>query len=798
MGFVTSDKPEVTSASSHLTPSTIKANEKISTSLKTKQPANRRDGVSYSSSVIHRDPNHPEQDAASSIDFRLNTDVKGSSIHNDKPSASYYTTPKYDFHPQSSEYSGSSQVQPEDQPHSSHESNDDVIYGKNAAQATSTFHFEQGHQGLQSVGHRGVLSHTHDQSPHSSQHTHPNHQPFYKQVYAQPVFTETNHKIEVQHPTTQFKRVLSTPRPKTTSQVYRPAPTRSSHASHGSHSHQTHHKLPVPQAYTQAIYHQPEPVKSGKAMGFTHQNQNQNHNEGSGQTQSFNVGYSVKFGNDQGQRKKPYKPTRPDSDIITGSHKEEVSKPSHLSQVTHHRFPASNQQDDQKFFSASSNNPQQILSQANLTPKTQKQLAFLENIQSHKFVQKEPLQSNFPWKNLSPSVEIYRSKEISLPSGSTFTKNYGFDHEKAIGKSEGFDYTNAVDYNGNIVKVLPTQGTQHKGYLPIPGLNTVSGEQGHETQQIQVQAQLELQPQGDSQSPYLQMSHSGVPSGPIDKIPALPKLPIDTSLIREPFLTVHKDRMQPHGTQLPIHFDTSLIKDISNAYGQIFTNDAPSAGPGSTYQENLAQINNLLAEQSQQHHNYQQLIPSSMAPHLEQSAPEQQQQHSKPLLYLQPAPTSQSQSQLTDASQIRQVNHDDMTFSYPQNGLFNPIMAMVPKPSDPTQMPVLFTPQGNIKAIDPQLLKHLKMYKVKEHVPDHAQPQMVKFKVFGKPGNAFMRHQYEKMRHGIPIRMPGGQGIPLQSGNKRLVREYTNIEMDLRPPPMAIPFKTANFIRIKQ
>ncbi|XP_017768630.1 PREDICTED: uncharacterized protein LOC108556860 [Nicrophorus vespilloides] len=342
------------------------------------------------------------------------------------------------------------------------------------------------------------------------------------------------------------------------------------------------------------------------------------------QSQSFNVGYSVKFGNDR--KRKPQQIYEPD--VITGSHKEEVKNP----------FAASYDQRPEQ-------NPLVYYS-----PKPN-------------------------WKNLSPTVEIYRSKEIDVNKFQPV--NYkNFDHERALGKSVGFDYSNAVEIN-----------SQQPTHINFPSKKT----------------KLDLSAQGitysalESKKPKLDFTpFSGLVEAKKPKLDVSvyelkkPKFALDTSLLRDPILTTgNKVLNSISSQQIPIHFDTTLIKEMG--------------------------------KQIKEQHHKQQLNPQQFN------------------------------------NLLQEAGRDSQKYT-----------------------------------VFDQNLQH-QMYSVNENVEEGqaSQPQPTTYKVFAKPQNEFMRHEYEKSNSNNNNNNSSSSN---QKKNERLrqariqpkrVVRHFGMERDLKPPPFA-------------
>lgn len=166
--------------------------------------------------------------------------------------------------------------------------------------------------------------------------------------------------------------------------------------------------------------------------------------------QLFNVGYSINIMNNEPKLKmripQPLPPNKVRGDIITGSHKDAVGKPSELNIVE--SFPVIHA-------------PTQIHHQVNMIPA--KYIDVSKKESSEKVADSEA-KGTYVWKTLSPGVEIsgFLSEE---------EQSQHFDHAGALGKSEGFDITNAVDTEPLAVNTKPTF-KEFKSTLPKNTLET--------------------------------------------------------------------------------------------------------------------------------------------------------------------------------------------------------------------------------------------------------------------------------------------------------------------------------------
>lgn len=222
-------------------------------------------------------------------------------------------------------------------------------------------------------------------------------------------------------------------------------------------------------------------------------------------SQSFNVGYSVKFGGAApfGLKQTKQRPNFLKSDIITGTNKEEVMKPQNVN-IPHEEFVLNSVLDFKKQKISgikpkyhrpitSNINTDKLITQANLSPKTQMKLEELQgNIQpnyDNDLYLKNA--NNSPWKTLSPGVEIYKSKPIKTITSEPIEESKRFDHAKALGRSITFDYSNVVDMETN-------NGNNYAQLQEIPNLN----------QHIAASANRELQSELNKRPALLHLTHT--------------------------------------------------------------------------------------------------------------------------------------------------------------------------------------------------------------------------------------------------------------------------------------------------
>lgn len=225
-------------------------------------------------------------------------------------------------------------------------------------------------------------------------------------------------------------------------------------------------------------------------------------------SQDFNVGYSLSL--DSGKNTNPQQSliNLGYSDVITGSPKQYATKYTSIGQ------------------------PQKLIE----SPRTQNYYAAHTNNDNIK---------NGIWKTVSPNVEIFQSKEIHLNGNDLSSKSTNFDHQKALGRSQGFDYTNVIENQ--------QAGLKQIGF----DSNVISRPSYSNTDLTSYQATDLTASQNQPQYDY-------TPSKSLQQINAAfqntPKFPLDTHLLKEAGLTpTEGDTKAANGEVLPVHIDTSVI-----------------------------------------------------------------------------------------------------------------------------------------------------------------------------------------------------------------------------------------------
>ncbi|CAH0561044.1 unnamed protein product [Brassicogethes aeneus] len=243
-------------------------------------------------------------------------------------------------------------------------------------------------------------------------------------------------------------------------------------------------------------------------------------------TQLFNVGYSVRFKNPVARQvASPSRPNLDEGEIITGTRKanEQVAIPQSANSLT-------DDSGSKPTFEALEAKPEDLY----LSPTTQQYLKNLEvgkpTISATEEARK--YQQNYSWRNLGPSAEIIRSSEIPLNHQPIF------NHASALGRSQTFDFTNGVN----------DQHQQQQASSLVPTYNPY-------------QSKTQFLPP-ISQHIHTKLNH-------INQIPtSMPQvntgsynLPVDTSLLRDPYLTTNMQSVPNDNKMIPIHFNVRPLED---------------------------------------------------------------------------------------------------------------------------------------------------------------------------------------------------------------------------------------------
>lgn len=343
-----------------------------------------------------------------------------------------------------------------------------------------------------------------------------------------------------------------------------------------------------------------------------------------GNTQLFNVGYSVRF---QGkstpiQRDVPtfMRPNLDNGEIITGTRKanEQVSAPQAMESTQQLTV---NSLDEKKHklsgikpkpkFQVPLGKPEKVY----LAPQTQKYLKQLEQGTKPLFKSTEDAKKyhdqTYSWRNLGPSVEIIRSSEIPATSQE-------FDHSSALGRSQSFDFSNGVDIN------------QPSATSSYPSFNYQTNTQ----QQFlpPISTKVETKPLLFSQIPTT--------TPPVNQ--GVAKFPLDTSLLRDPYVTTNINNVPKTTNVVPIHFNVRPLEEVMKNHLQAaknnleqtivqstpeyYQNPIPQPQPYSQYAQNI-QYNQQVRYEVPQSPIYQTL-------HKDESQEYEQQHHQEEDSYL--------------------------------------------------------------------------------------------------------------------------------------------------------------------
>lgn len=233
-------------------------------------------------------------------------------------------------------------------------------------------------------------------------------------------------------------------------------------------------------------------------------------------SQDFNVGYSLSL--DSGKNTNPHTSliNLGYSNVITGSPKTYAAKYTSVER------------------------PQQLIE----SPQTQSYYAAHTSASNNNNNNKKGL-----WKTISPNVEVFQSKEIQL-NGNDYlsSKSNNFDHQKALGRSQGFDYSNVIDNNqqagikqstfdnGNIQTASSLSNYNFASYQPTD-LTASQNQQQYDYTQSKSQQQIDA------------------------AFRNTPKLPLDTHLLKEAGISASGNGGRgSNGEALPVHIDTSVIE----------------------------------------------------------------------------------------------------------------------------------------------------------------------------------------------------------------------------------------------
>lgn len=283
-------------------------------------------------------------------------------------------------------------------------------------------------------------------------------------------------------------------------------------------------------------------------------------NPQSSDNQLFNVGYTVNFANAKNQQQFQRPRVSDNSDIITGTRKgqEFVQKPQQS--FTTHELSSNSLLEKQI--------PQNIV-QTNLLPLQPKYYDTSENPYQNQQQEINEGQQNHLWHNLSPGIEIFKSTDLSEDKPvdlNDFKPSHQFDHAKALGNSEGFGYSNAINSAGGVSNQPPPQIQNVERFRQNP--NSAGPVLFDNVDDVRIRKQPNLRIPTNVFLPPITHNHNLQTSASNlithGKTQQAPKLPIDTRLLRNPVLTTKERPLENDPHSIPIHFDTSLVQEAMN------------------------------------------------------------------------------------------------------------------------------------------------------------------------------------------------------------------------------------------
>lgn len=448
------------------------------------------------------------------------------------------------------------------------------------------------------------------------------------------------------------------------------------------------HENPVYTSMDTSPFHQAYTSRIPKSIG----NFNFNPNGFKG-SQDFNVGYSLNLGGGAHGSSQPQS-TLEYSDIITGSPKLETG-----------RKPSFNVDASTK-----------LLGESNVTPDTQKYFSALSS-------------GTKSWQNISPNIEISQSKEIQIGQNSLSSFNH-FDHQKAIGKSQGFDFSNVVDGQNQQQDFFKQPSS-----FGISGATTVSLGSPKNPSSIDLTNYQQSSGQFDSSYPQLEATFQNTP-----------KFPLDTHLLKEAGIST-SDPKSPGLDSLPVQIDTSIIDKFKTNTESLLKTPISKEQPA---QQELMQMELQFQQQqaSQQQNAHIQAMQMQFQKEFQQLQQQQQQQKQH---FQQP----QAQ-QKPRVPQFQQHQQQQPQFQQPQQ--------FKKKPSNPNQLvnfkdqKMLHFDNGNPSGYSPNLNTYGSIQKV---------------------------HGFRKSRYNLDLPPRTPVGGPPTKGKKNYAKPQFGMNFDLRPPPPA-------------
>lgn len=294
---------------------------------------------------------------------------------------------------------------------------------------------------------------------------------------------------------------------------------------------------------------------------------------GFGGSQNFNVGYSLSLTNGKLPKTHHVSHDLDYSDIITGKPKDNLSKPTNFNKPSLYGFSGPKKLKHVSMykkvpFAPLENSNEYSVSQSNI---------FLNKNQ---FPTHQMQQNSNPgtWKTVSPAIEIYQSKEVPFNDKHVPTQSQNFDHQKALGRSQGFDYSNVIDAqhsdqnfperNNEAANIYAPKTPQISDLLTFPSTVTIKDLGASPSLKADIRQNIDY---SNFKSlpislPKLQYDTKTFPQIGTLLQKGVSKLPLDTSLLRNPISTI--DLPTPKSPSITI--DTSKLNLNANAQNPIY------------------------------------------------------------------------------------------------------------------------------------------------------------------------------------------------------------------------------------
>ncbi|XP_044749065.1 uncharacterized protein LOC123309845 [Coccinella septempunctata] len=285
--------------------------------------------------------------------------------------------------------------------------------------------------------------------------------------------------------------------------------------------------------------------------------------QNNGQPQLFNLGYSVRFENQQNQNlQRAFDQTSfahiEHGDIITGTRKQNVEIDIPGSSKEDNQFGYRREVKKRKLIGSKAAAPAlnseisylESTGQTYVSPTTQKSLEALGKIRDvdNQEDLSELYQQKYTWRDLSPNVKIIRSTEI--PMERIENRALNFDHQKALSKSEGFGFSDAIRdeifEKSSYARKEPT----FKRAETVPSTSAPEG-----FRIIHVQEQINEPPTKTKipdPEPYT-TNKNLEKENVFQVINKVPQIQTQTQLVKLPFLQTVNQQFQPEiiNTQIP-------------------------------------------------------------------------------------------------------------------------------------------------------------------------------------------------------------------------------------------------------